>query len=283
MGPEPMGTKLFIIDPQNDFCDIESAALPVPGASADLDRLSALIARLGDAVTEITVTLDSHPYVAIERVTFWRRADGEPVAPFTEITAGMMRQGLYLPRNDKLLPEVLEYLRRLEAQGRYRLMVWPVHCVLGTPGHNVYAPLARAFADWEVLTQRPVVKVLKGSNPLTEHYSAIRAEVPRLDDPGTGVDDRLIARVRPAPGERLLVAGEASSHCVCATVRDLLEAFSDPERSRIVLLTDCMSPVRGFEAQARTCLADALAAGAMLMRSEEALAALGLERDRLSR
>lgn len=277
MGLEPMGTKLFIIDPQNDFCDIEAAALPVPGASADLERLSVLVAQSGDAVTEITVTLDSHPYVAIERVTFWRRGDGGPVAPFTEITSDGVRQGRYLPRNGKLLPEVVEYLRRLEAQGRYRLMIWPVHCVLGTPGHNIYAPLARALADWEVLTQRQVAKVLKGSNPLTEHYSAIRAEVARHDDPGTGVNDRLIERARPAAGERLLVAGEASSHCVRATVVDLLEAFSDAERSRTVLLADCMSPVPGFEAQARAFLTDACAAGARLMSCEAALAAL--ERD----
>jgi nicotinamidase-related amidase len=281
MGLEPMDTKLFITDPQNDFCDIESAALPVPGASADLERLSTLVARSGDAVTEITVTLDSHPCVAIERVTFWRRADGEPVAPFTEISTCMVRQGRYLPRRGELLSEVVEYLRRLEAQGRYRLMVWPVHCVLGTPGHNLYAPLARALADWEVRTQRPVAKVLKGSNPLTEHYSAIRAEVPRQDDPGTGVNDRLIERARPAAGERLLVAGEASSHCVRATVLDLLEAFSAPERSRTVLLTDCMSPVAGFEAQARTFLSVACAAGVRLMSCEEALAAL--EQDRLIR
>ena len=273
-----MGTKLFIADPQNDFCDIEPAALPVPGASADLERLGTLIAQAGDAITDITVTLDSHPYVGIERVTFWRQAGGEPVEPFTEITRDMVREGRYVPRNGKLLSTVLEYLRRLEAQDRYRLMIWPVHCVLGTPGHNIYAPLARALADWEVLTQCQVAKVLKGFNPLTEHYSAIRAEVPREDDPGTGVNGGLIGRLRPLVGERLLVAGEASSHCVRATVLDLFEVFDDSERSRTVLLTDCMSPVPGFEALAGSFLEGASAAGARLMTGEQARAAL--ERDR---
>lgn len=276
-----MGTKLFIADPQNDFCDTEAAALPVPGAGADLERLATLIARARDAIADITVTLDSHPYVAIERVTFWRRAGGGPVAPFTEITRAMVREGRYLPRNGELLPIVLEYLRRLEAQDRYRLMVWPVHCVLGTPGHNIYAPLARALADWEVLTQRQVVKVLKSLNPLTEHYSAIRAEVPREDDPHTGVNEALIERIRPAAGQRLLVAGEASSHCVRATVLDLFEAFDESERSRTVLLTDCMSPVPGFEAQAGAFLDGASAAGASLMTSEQARAVL--DRDGRSR
>ena len=266
-----MGTKLLIIDPQNDFCDIDSAALPVPGASADLARLADLIARAGDAVTEITVTLDSHPSVAIERVTFWRQADGQPVAPFTQITCEAVRAGRYLPRDRRLLPEVVDYLRRLESQGRYRLMVWPVHCVLGTPGHNIYAPLARALADWEVRTQRPVAKVLKGMHPLTEHYSAIRAEVPREDDPGTGTNDALIDRLRPGPPDRLLVAGEASSHCVRATVLDLFAAFTVSERSRTALLTDCMSPVPGFEPDAAAFLETASAAGATLATSATVL------------
>lgn len=269
-----MDTKLLIVDPQNDFCDVESAALPVPGAGADLRRLSDLVARSGDGVTEVTLTLDSHPYVGIERVTFWQQRGGEPVAPFTEITLKSVQAGDYLPRSAALLPEVMKYLRRLEAQGRYRLMVWPVHCVLGTPGHNIYAPLARAIAEWEVRTQRQATKVLKGMNSLTEHYSAIRAEVPRADDPATGVNQRLIDRVRPAGDQRLLVAGEASSHCVGATVRDLLESFDEAERSRTVLLADCMSPVPGFESQAAAFLQSASEAGAKLIASPAVLAAL---------
>jgi nicotinamidase-related amidase len=272
-----MGTKLLIIDPQNDFCDVEGAALPVPGASADLMRLGNLIARLGDAIGDITITLDSHPSVAIERVTFWRRADDEPVSPFTEITEAMVREGRYAPRDGDLRPQVLEYLRRLEAQGGYHLTVWPVHGVLGTWGHHIYAPLAQRITAWEVHAQRQAAKVLKGTNPLTEHYSAIRAEVPRADDPGTGVNQALIERLRPAQGERLLVAGEASSHCVRATVLDLLQAFDDAQRMRIVLLTDCMSPVRGFEPQTGALFEAAREAGAECMTSTAVLTALEQE------
>ena len=270
-----MGTKLLIIDPQNDFCDIESAALPVPGASADLTRLADLVAGSGDAVTEITLTLDSHPPVAIERVTFWRQADGRPVAPFSEITCAAVRAGSYLPRDTGLLAEVVAYLQRLESLGRYRLMVWPVHCVRGTLGHDIYAPLARVIGDWEARTQRSAAKVLKGMHPLTEHYSAIRAEVPREDDPHTGTNEALIDRLRPGPSDRLLVAGEASSHCVKATVLDLLEAFSASERSRTALLTDCMSPVTGFESNAAAFLETVSAAGAALATSATALAPHG--------
>jgi hypothetical protein len=57
-----------------------------------------------------------------------------------------------------------------------------------------------------------------------------------------GLMDRLAAG-----SNTLLVAGEAASHCVGASMDDML-AHLPPERLRqTVLLTDCMSPVGGFE------------------------------------
>lgn len=263
-----MNATLLVIDPQNDFCDIEGAALSVPGADADLKRLSNLIARAGHALSDIVVTLDSHPTVAIERTTFWKQGDGSPVAPFTEITEQAVVEGRYAPREASQLPEVLMYLHALEAGGKYRLMVWPVHCVLGTWGHNIHAPLAREIAAWEVKNQRSALKVLKGLNPMTEQYSAVRAEVPRLDDMRTLTNDLLVAQAKPENGP-LLVAGEASSHCVAATLMDLLETMSAEERSRVIILRDCMSPVPGFEAAAEAFFARAAAKGVRLTTSAE--------------
>ncbi len=77
-GKETMNATLLVIDPQNDFCDIEGAALPVPGADADLKRLSSLIAKHTQSLSDIVVTLDSHATVSIERTTFWKQEDGRP-------------------------------------------------------------------------------------------------------------------------------------------------------------------------------------------------------------
>jgi nicotinamidase-related amidase len=265
---DAMNATLLVIDPQNDFCDIEGAALPVPGANADLQRLSSLIARVPQHLSDIVVTLDSHATVSIERITFWKQADGAPVAPFTEITEQAVREGRYAPREASRRTEVLAYLHALEAGGRYRLMVWPVHCVLGTWGHNIHVPLGKQIAAWEERNQRSALKVLKGLNPLTEQYSAVRAEVPRPDDPLTLTNDVLVARVKATDG-LLLVAGEASSHCVAATLADLLDTMSREERSRVIILRDCMSPVPGFEAAAEAFFARAQAQGVRLMTSAE--------------
>lgn len=263
-------TQLLIIDPQNDFCDIPGAALPVAGADADMRRLAALIRSRAAELDAITITLDSHQRLDIAHPGFWQRADGGAVAPFTTITAAQLRAGLFRPRDAAALPRAQTYLDELEARGRYSLMVWPVHCEIGSWGHNVHAEIHAASAAWQEERQRHVDYVLKGMNPWTEHYSALQAEVPDAADPGTQLNRALIARLDRA--DALWIAGEASSHCVRATVEHLAAHLPSGERAKLVLLTDCMSPVGGFEAQAAQFLADMRAQGLTLTSSAALLA-----------
>lgn len=259
---------LLIIDPQNDFCD-PSGSLYVPGASEDMQRLASFVRSARQRLSEVVITLDSHPGVAIERPTFWKRGDGGPVAPFTQITHAQVAAGEYLPINPVFGPQVLSYLQALESQGRYKLMVWPVHCVVGAWGHNVHGALFESVGEWERQVQRGAFKVLKGQNPMTEQYSAVRAEVPSQDDPRTQTNRELIERCRLSGW--LLVAGEAASHCVAATLDHLFEEFSAEEIARVVLLKDCMSPVARFETHAEACYARVLARGARVLTSAQAL------------
>jgi nicotinamidase-related amidase len=68
----------------------------------------------------------------------------------------------------------------------------------------------------------------------------------------------------------LLVAGEALSHCVAASVDDLMAHLPRQRLQHTVLLTDCMSPVSGFEAMGDAFLQRARARGLQTL----ALAAL---------
>lgn len=256
---------LLIVDGQNDFRDLPRAALPVAGSSADLLRLARLIQHQKARIRAIVTTLDSQPQVGIERVSFWQHPDGSPLAPFTSIRLSQVEAGEYLPRNPALLSVVEEYLAALEARGRVHT-VWPVHCVIGTWGHALYAPLAGAIASWEEHTQSQALKILKGMNPLTEQFSAVRAEVPREDDPRTQTNYELIEACRPRDGH-LLIGGEAASHCVADTTRDLVAHFTPEEISRVVLLTDCMSTIPGCEAATQRFFEDMVSRGAQLMKS----------------
>jgi len=249
-----MTTELLLIDPQNDFCDLPELerpegmepALPVPGAWQDMRRLALVLDSAGERIDGITVTLDSHPLVGIERPLLWETDDGQPVEPFTVISAEDLRQGRFRPAVAALQGDdrVLNVLATLNSQGTPGIMVWPAHCTIGTWGHQVVDPVAAALERWTGAWRRLIRYVHKGSNPLTEHFGAFQADVVLADAPETDFNQGLAKRLMRA--DTLLVAGEASSHCVAASIRQLLGRAPHMAR-RIVLLTDCMSPVTGFE------------------------------------
>jgi len=277
----PRPVQLLVIDPQNDFCDLPTAwqpihpvtgvstapALPVVGAHADMQRLAQFITAQGAAIDAITVTLDSHQRHDIGHPDFWCDAQGADVSPFTPITAAQVRAGAYRPRNEYSLPVVLAYLDALEAQGRYTHMVWPVHCEIGHWGHGIHASVSAACGAWQIQHQRALAHVFKGMNPATENYSALQAEVPDPTDANTQLNTRLLAALDSA--QMLLVAGEASSHCVRATTEHLVQHLPSQRPERIVLLTDCMSPVTGFEAQHAEFLAAMQSHGVQLANSSD--------------
>jgi nicotinamidase/pyrazinamidase len=278
--------QLLLIDPQNDFCDLPAGwcpldplsakalapALPVAGAHADMLRLAGLIRAAASAISAIAVTLDSHHRFDIAHPTFWTTGVGAEVAPFTPITAAQVRSGAYRPRDAAMQPKALAYLDALEQRGRYGLMVWPVHCEIGSWGHNIHPAVKAACNAWEDRHLAVVQKVSKGSNPWTEHYSALQAEVPDAADAATLLNRPLIAELDRF--EQIIIAGESSSHCVKATTEHLVENLPSGQINKVVLLTDCMSPVGGFEVQHQAFLADMARRGVRLATSTEMLAAL---------
>ncbi|QCB44651.1 cysteine hydrolase [Hydrogenophaga sp. PAMC20947] len=282
--------QLLIIDPQNDFCDVPepwqgvdplsgqriAPALPVQGAHADMLRLAELIQAGQAGLSDMVVTLDSHHLFDVAHPAYWQQADGSPVAPFTPIAAQQVRGGLFRTRDPGAQTRTLQYLDALEAQGRYGLMVWPLHCEIGTWGHNVHAAVRQAYNQWEVALLRTVQVVYKGSNPWTEHYSALQAEVPDATDPDTQLNRALIAELDRA--DVLLVAGEASSHCVKATMEHLVDNLPSGAPNKIILITDCMSPVGGFEAEGKAFVAGMLARGVRQATAAEVLPLLQANR-----
>jgi nicotinamidase-related amidase len=244
-------THLFIIDPQNDFVSPEGA-LFVPQADDDVARLAALIdaasaGPLGDGTSfdRVTVTLDCHSSYSIFHPSFWRCQDGAPPAPYTVITCDDIRCGKFTPEDASLLYYVLTYTEALEAEGHYRLRVWPPHCLAATWGHCLPAALRTALDHWEATHPRGVRYVLKGLNPLTEHYSALRAEVPLPNDPSTDTFRSLVEHLNSA--DRIYMAGEALSHCVLFTLRDMVREIAP---QKITLLSHYSSPVTGFSREA---------------------------------
>ena len=271
-------TLVLIVDPQNDFCDLPAGtdsisgqlifpSLPVPGAHADMRRLASWLDENADHIDDIVVTLGSHQYFDIAHPDCWRTGQGGEVTAFTAITAASVRSGQFRTADPALQAYALNYLEALEARGRYTHMVWPVHCQLGSWGHGIHHAVLGALERWQRQRQRAAMSVIKGTNPYTEHYSALQAEVPDPQDPSTQLNMPLLERI--AAADQVVIAGEASSHCVAYTVRDLFAHLPAENLKHFVLLTDCMSPVSGFEQQHAAFLQEAADHGVLLTSSGE--------------
>lgn len=230
---------LLLIDPQNDF--MKGGALAVDGATRDMQNVARLLTAIGGDISDIHVTLDTHHLLDVAHPAMWIDANGDLPAPFTIITHDDIRMGRYMPRDESLLHYMLDYTRMLEKQGNYPLTIWPEHCLIGTPGHAVQEDLRQALASWERDLIKHVNYVNKGENPFTEHYGAFEAEVPLDDDPYTQLNEDLLEQLRAA--DNVLVAGEALSHCVKATVEQIAANIGDEHLHKFILLEDCMSPV----------------------------------------
>lgn len=216
-------------------------------------RVAAFIKRVGAKLADIHVTLDSHHIFDVAHPSWWKDAAGNHPAPFTVITAkDLVPQGTNQPpkwlpfdTRKQMMDRMLAYVGGLDKSGRYPLMIWPEHCIIGTEGATILDQVASALRDWEITYTAMVQYVTKGSNPYTEHYSAVKAEVPDPSDPNTQLNRDLIDILKTA--DKIIIAGEALSHCVANTVRDIADNFGEENVKKMVLLEDCSSNVPGCE------------------------------------
>ncbi|MDO8469996.1 MAG: hypothetical protein Q7S84_03195 [bacterium] len=233
---------LVIIDPQNDFCDIPRAMLPVPGADADMKQTAQLVRRIGRKLDDIHVTLDSHRLIDVGHAAMWMDQNGEVPKPFTIISEADIRAGIWTTRDPGHRARMVAYANALEARpGHYKICIWPTHCLIGTWGHNVHPDLNEALQEWSGREFAMVDYVTKGSNPWTEHYGALMAEVPDPTDASTALNTDFLNML--AGADIVAVAGEASSHCVLKTVEQIADNIGDEHIKKFHLLKDCMSPV----------------------------------------
>jgi len=235
-----MNTHLLAIDCQNDFC-LPDGSLYVQGADGDMSRLSKMVEKMGGKLDDIHVTMDSHQILHIAHPAFWVDKDGNHPVPFTLISHDDVVNRAWSPFIEALRPWGLEYTEQLESNKRYALCIWPPHCIIGTTGHALHKDFSDAINSWAVQQKGLVDFVTKGSCLLTEHYSAVQADVVRDDDPTTQLNESVIETL--AQADRILIAGEALDFCVANTIRDIAATFGDDNVKKFVLLEDACSCV----------------------------------------
>lgn len=277
--------ELLGIDTQYDFCDIPdkfkaksidsvtglekliNPALPVAGAWQDSLRLADFIKNAGHLITRMTFTLDTHQQYDIAHSLFWKDKNGQHAKPFTAITNESIKNGEWIPVDSSKLDYALEYTNALESAGLYTLFIWPEHCLVGTVGHNIIQPIMEELMDWEKKYISRVNYVTKGHNPFTEHYGAFQAEYPLSNDPTTQLNTRLIETFQKA--DIVFLTGQALSHCVAGTVRQLADNIGEENIKKLVLLEDTTSPVGGFEKNGQDFITEMKARGMRVVKTTD--------------
>lgn len=271
-----MKIDLLVIDPQNSFMDTPGfrvdpqtgkqmldkdhkpislkGSLPVIGSYQDMQRLAAFIRRAGGRLNDIHVTMDCHRLMDVAHGAWWRAVDSTKAngmdmrlmpTPGTQILEGEVGTK-WVP----VIPMVYgrpavdyfrEYISNLEKTGKYKHTIWPPHCLIGTEGNNIQIDVADALFEWEEQNIAAVDYVTKGSNPFTEHFGGLEAEVPDPHDPGTMLNKSLVDTLEKC--DLIYIAGEALSHCLKSTVEQIAVNFGPESIKKLCLLIDCSSPV----------------------------------------
>lgn len=242
-----MKKALVIIDPQNDFIISPTFAgsLGVPGAYEDMLRVAEYVKK--ENPEHIVVTLDTHNIFDIAHKAWWVNAEGQNPGQFTIITKEDVQNGVWKASKAEFQEHAEFYVSKLAEQNKYKLCIWPDHCIEGTEGHKINPELNEALKEWELKNNKKVEYVYKGMNHKTEHYSALKAEVV-LEDEDTKLRKDIIDSL--SQYDEIVITGEASSHCVAGTTLDLLDNVNQKTRESVVVLKNCMSPVPGFESGA---------------------------------
>lgn len=235
-------TLLLAIDVQNDFME-NIGSLPVQGSKDDVKRLTRWIYDNLSGLTQIMCSLDCHSIRQIFHSDWWVDDKGNNPAPFTIITYQDVLDGKWMAANGQNCHS-LEYLKSLEAGGKKQLCIWPYHCLEGTRGAKLESEFTKMIYFHSAARSTTPILISKGMNPYTEMYGIIKAE----NDEENYINQMVLDAVKEY--DKIYVAGEASSHCVLASVEQILEYYADNKEmtSRLTLLVDCMSPIAGFDA-----------------------------------
>ena len=225
-------------------------SLAVVGADQDSERIAKMIHENVASIDEIFVTMDTRYKIHIAHAISWTRGyfkvnttertmkwNGEPYEkgerpqPFTEITNRDVVDGVWIPGPHLDAGWCQEYTYKLELGGKFKLMIWPEHCLIGTLGHSVVPVISEALTKWSKYHRKTVDYVRIGQNIRTETYSVFKAEVEdpaEVKDPtvhGSTFNHNLMSKLKLA--DKLLVCGQALTHVVNFTFRDLVTHFDD--------------------------------------------------------
>lgn len=236
-------TLLLVIDPQFDFED--NGTLAVPGAIEDFKRLLRFIYKNMEKITRIMISLDTHSFFHVFSGCCWQDENGNYVQPYTQITKDACDAGKFTPI---MYPSIFKkYLEGLDQTSKQKLMIWTLHCLEFTKGWLPEQELVKMIYFHEAARKTRPMSVQKGQSPYSEMYGIFAEEYPK--DGVFKINQILTNKI--AEYDRIIIAGEAKSHCVLESLKQFLKYYADkPEiTSKVYFLMDCCSCIPGTEAE----------------------------------
>lgn len=241
-GQDKLRIAAFGIDAQVGFCT-PGSSLFVPGAVEDTRRVVEWIYRNLGRLTALMFSMDTHRVFQIFHPAWWVDAKGRHPAPFTPISFADVRAGKWTPISHP--KECLEYVKKLEATGKYVLTIWPFHTLLGGLSHALVPSLMEAAIFHSAARRCQAHFETKGTHAMTENYSVLSPEVTELGGQMVGEFNAPFFKLL-LEYDRVYVFGQAKSHCVLSTLSDIREHIQREEPAladKIWILEDAMSPV----------------------------------------
>jgi len=237
---------LLVIDMQNDFME-GIGSLAVPGSKGDVERLTRWMYANMSKITRVMCSLDTHYVAQVFHPRWWNDENGNYPAPFTVITYDDVLWEKWKPLYGEL-EDALEYLKYLEETGKKQLCIWPYHCINGTYGAGLEGEFAKMLYFHATVRKSTPNIIQKGEDPFSEMYGIIESEY----NPTGMLKNEVVLRAM-LDYDEIYIAGEAASHCVLESVRQILNHGELYYWSRynvfqkITVLEDCMSPIPGCE------------------------------------
>lgn len=233
-----MRVDAVIIDGQNDFLDV-NGSLCVAGANKEAEDVKTMIMDDLGMFDMIHASLDEHHRNDGSHNIHWRDRNNNIVPPYTIVSHDdvqsqklrpSFRFGVWEGQTVPARQWALNYTQALSEKGRAPLCLWPVHCQIGTWGQNIYKPLLEAYDAWCESTGGWIDFISKGTWAWTEHYSALKADVPDSTQPMTQLNSAVINNV--AGADKVVWLGWAGSHCLPWTARDGVDEFEPTDAEK---------------------------------------------------
>lgn len=212
----------LVIDPQNDF--MEGGSLAVPGAKNDMKLLARRIQQEANTLDAIFVTQDDHPRNHIANAATWYYPNSDDRVPKFSVVKRVGNR-YYVNDNVQVLCTLKNKARVRQCFEKHggQLMLWPDHCIQGTRGGEVYKPLQRVLDANSHL----VYTITKGNDKYMEEFSGAQTLCVKLlskEHPTVKVS-HLAFDIYKRGLDELHVAGEAYNYCLISTVEDLVKQF----------------------------------------------------------